>query len=199
MADQAIGLTQAASIPGSSVFGIAHTDGGVIAIQLRVIGCEFIAKFFCLLIVIKISFSIVLPKTSPGMARPTILDKKERGFINFRGMGIDFLSQLARIGRGESMLSIHSGRKIPGVLGVESVANDDFPSSIRATLLEVVTLCNLLIVMAGPAGLPGTVRDFAIGGERASIESFRNDLLVQRHLGRNKGGVEERENAQGCR
>jgi hypothetical protein len=93
------------------------------------------------------------------------------------------------------MLSIHSGGKIPGGFGVEGVADDDFPGSIRATLLEVVTLCDLVIVMAGPAGLPGTVRHFAIGSERASIEPFQNDLLVQRHLGRNEGGIEERENA----
>jgi hypothetical protein len=64
------------------------------------------------------------------MARATILDKKERGFVNFRGMGIDFLSQLARIGRGDSMLSIHSGGKIPGIFGVEVVADDNFVSTI---------------------------------------------------------------------
>jgi len=129
------------------------------------------------------------------MARATILDKKERGFVNFRGMGIHFLSQLARIGRGESMFSIHPGGKIPGIFGVEGVADDDFPGSIRTTLLEVVTLCDLVIVMAGPAGLLGTVRQPTLGGERASIESFQNDLLMQRHLGRNGGGIEERENA----
>ena len=119
------------------------------------------------------------------MARPTILDKKERGFVNFGGMGIDFLSQLARIGRSESMFSVHPGRKIPGIFGVEGVADDDFPGSIRTTLLEVVTLCDLVIVMAGPAGLPRTVRHFAIGRERASIEPFQNDLLMQRGLGGN--------------
>jgi len=129
------------------------------------------------------------------MARATILDIKERGFVNFRGMDIDLLSQLARIGRSESMFSVHPGRKIPGIFRVEGVADDDFPGSIRATLLEVVTLCDLVIVMAGPAGLLGTVRQLTLSGERASIESFQNDLLMQRHLGRNEGGVEERENA----
>jgi hypothetical protein len=149
----------------------------------------------CFPIVIEISFSIILPEASPGMARATILDKKERGFVNFRGMGIDLLSQLARIGRGESMFSVRPGGKIPRVFGVEGVADDDFPSSIRPTLLKVVTLCDLVIIMAGPAGLLGTVKHFAIGGERTSIESFQNDLLMQRDLGRNKGGIEERENA----
>lgn len=95
------------------------------------------------------------------------------------------------------MFSVHPGGKIPGIFGVEGVADDDFPSSIRATLLEVVPLCDLVIIMAGPAGLPGTVRHFAIGGERTSIESFQNDLFMQRDLGRSKGGIEEREDAQG--
>lgn len=95
------------------------------------------------------------------------------------------------------MFSVHPGGKIPGIFGVEGVADDDFPSSIRATLLEVVPLCDLVIVMAGPAGLPGTVRHFAIGGERTSIESFQNDLFMQRDLGRSKGGIEEREDARG--
>ena len=97
------------------------------------------------------------------------------------------------------MFSVLPRGKIPGVFGVEGVTDDDFPSSIRTTLLEVITPCDLVILMAGPAGLLGTVRHFAIGGERASIESFQNDLLMQRHLGQNKGGIEERENAQGCR
>jgi hypothetical protein len=92
------------------------------------------------------------------------------------------------------MFSVHPGGKIPGIFEVEGVADDDFPASICATLLEVVTLCDLVIVMAGPAGLLGTVRHFAIGGERASIKSLQNNLLMQRDLGRNNGGIEEREN-----
>jgi len=128
------------------------------------------------------------------MAGTAILDKKERGFVNFRGMGIDFLSQLARIGRGESMLSVHPGGKIPGIFGVEGVADDDLPSSVRATLLEMVALCDLVIVMAGPAGLLGTVRQLTLVGKRASVESFQNDLLMQRHLGRNGRGKEEKDN-----
>lgn len=127
------------------------------------------------------------------MAGTAILDKKERGFVNFRGMGIDFLSQLARIGRGESMLSVHPGGKIPGIFGVEGVADDDLPSSVRATLLEMVALCDLVIVMAGPAGLLRTVRQLTLVGKRASVESFQNDLLMQRHLGRNGRGKEEKD------
>jgi len=97
------------------------------------------------------------------------------------------------------MFSVHPGGKIPGIFGVEGVADDDFPSSVRATLLKMVALCDPVIVMAGPAGLPGTVRRVAIGGERTSIEPFQNNLFMQRHLGRNEGGIEERESAQGCR
>jgi hypothetical protein len=83
------------------------------------------------------------------------------------------------------MFSVHPRGKIPGIFGVEGVADNDFPNSIRPTLLEVVTLCDLVIVMAGPAGLPGTVRRLAIGGERTSVESFQNDLFMQRDLGGN--------------
>jgi hypothetical protein len=92
------------------------------------------------------------------------------------------------------MFSVHPRGKIPGIFGVEGVADDDFPGSIRTTLLEVVALCNLVIVMAGSAGLPRAVRHFAIGEERTSIEPFQNDLLMQRDLGRNGRGIEEREN-----
>jgi hypothetical protein len=93
-------------------------------------------------------------------------------------MLIGLLSQLARIGGGESMFSIHPGGEIPGVFGVRGVADDDFPSSIRATLLEVVTLCNLVIVMARPASLLGTVRHLTLGSKRASIKPLQNDLLM---------------------
>ena len=91
------------------------------------------------------------------------------------------------------MLSVHPGGKIPGIFGVEGVADDDLPSSVRATLLEMVALCDLVIVMAGPAGLLGTVRQLTLVGQRASVESFQNDLLMQRHLGRNGRGKEEKD------
>jgi hypothetical protein len=97
------------------------------------------------------------------------------------------------------MFSVCPGGKIPVVFGVEGVADDDFPGSIRATLLEVITLCDLIIVMAGSAGLPGTVRQLALGGERISMKIFQNNLLMQWHLGRNGGGIGETENTQECR
>ena len=91
------------------------------------------------------------------------------------------------------MLSVHPGGKIPGIFGVEGVADDDLPSSVRATLLEMVALCDLVIVMAGPAGLLGTVRQLTLVGKRVSVESFQNDLLMQRHLAVNGRGKEEKE------
>ena len=93
------------------------------------------------------------------------------------------------------MFSVHPGGKIPGIFGVEGVADDDFPSSVRATLLEMVALCDLVIIMTGPASLLRTVRQLALGGKRVSVEYFQNDLLMQRHLGRDRGGIEEREKA----
>lgn len=91
------------------------------------------------------------------------------------------------------MFSVHSGGKIPGIFGVEDVADDDFASSVRATLLEMVALCDLIIVMAGSASLLGTVWQLTLGGKRASVESFQNDLLMQRHLAVNGRGKEEKE------
>jgi hypothetical protein len=89
------------------------------------------------------------------------------------------------------MFSVHPGGEIPGVFGVEGVADDDFPGCIRATLLEVITLCDLVMVMTGPAGPLGTVRHFAISGERTSVESFQNDLFMQEDLRGNGGWMQE--------
>jgi hypothetical protein len=91
------------------------------------------------------------------------------------------------------MFSVHPGGKIPGVFGVEGVADDDFPSSVHTTLLEMVALCDMVIVMAGPAGLLGTIRQLTLSGKKASVESFQNDLLMQRRLGRNGRGEEAKE------
>jgi len=90
------------------------------------------------------------------------------------------------------MLSIHSGGEIPGVFRVEGVADDDFPGSIRATLLEVVTLCDLVIVMAGPAGFPRTIRNFAFQAQAGSIKSLEDDLFVQGNLGGKRDWVKDK-------
>jgi hypothetical protein len=83
VADKAIGLADAASIPISPIVGIARAEGSIVAIEFRIVLGKLITKFFRLLIVIKVSLSIVLAKPSPWVARPTIPDKKERGFVNF--------------------------------------------------------------------------------------------------------------------
>jgi hypothetical protein len=81
------------------------------------------------------------------------------------------------------MLTEHPSRQVPTVLGVEGIADDNFARPIRSALLEVIAVRYLVIVMAGTTGLPGTVGRFAISGERTSIESFQNNLFMQRDLG----------------
>ena len=83
MADEAIGLADAASIPRSHIVGIARAEGSIVAIEFRIVLGKFITKFFRLLIVIGVSLPIVLAKPSPWVARPTIPDNKEGGFVNF--------------------------------------------------------------------------------------------------------------------
>jgi hypothetical protein len=95
MAEETIRLTHAAPVPGSHIVGITHAEGGVIPIELGIIACEFVTKFLCLLVVIKVSFPVIFAKTSTGMATPTIPDHEEGRFVHFGELLIDFLSQLA--------------------------------------------------------------------------------------------------------
>ena len=90
------------------------------------------------------------------------------------------------------MLTKHPGREVPRVFGVEGIADNNFARPIRSALLEVIAIRYSVIVMAGAAGLPGTVGRFAIGGERTSIESFQNDLFMQRDLGGKASGIEDK-------
>jgi hypothetical protein len=183
MADQAVGLTHTALVPLGPIVRIPRTERSIISVEDGIIPGYLVAKLIRLLIVIKVSFTIVFTKSSSGMAGTTILEDRERGLIDFRRMIIPFLGQLARIGRGESMLTEHPSRQVPTVLGVEGIADDNFARPIRSALLEVIAVRYLVIVMAGTTGLPGTVGRFAISGERTSIESFQNNLFMQRDLG----------------
>ena len=125
------------------------------------------------------------------MARSTIPYKKERGFVYFGGSLIDLLSQLARVGRGDSMLSIHSRREVPRVFGIGGITDNNFSRSIGSALLEVVTIRYSIIVMTGAAGLLRAVRHYALYSQRASVESLQNNLFMQRDLGGNRGGIDE--------
>jgi hypothetical protein len=126
------------------------------------------------------------------MAGPTILDEKEGRFINLGRMRINLLSQLARVSRGQSMLSIHSRGKVPGILLIEGITDDYFSSTIRSALLEVVTTCYPLVVMAGTAGPLRAIRNFAIDSEGIPIESLQNNLFVRGSLGRHRDRIEKR-------
>jgi hypothetical protein len=91
------------------------------------------------------------------------------------------------------MLSIHSGREVPWVFGIEGITDHNFPGSIGAALLKMVAIRYSVIVMAGAASLLRTVRHFAIYGYWVPIESLQNDLFMQRDLGGDRGGIDEAE------
>ena len=116
------------------------------------------------------------------MAISTIPLKKERGFVNFGGILIGLVSQLARIGRGYSMPSIHPGRKVPWIFGIIDITDHNFSRSIGSALLEVVTIRYSIILMTGAAGLLRTVRYFALYAQRVPVESPQDNLFMQRDL-----------------
>jgi hypothetical protein len=165
MADQAVGLTPTALIPRGPMVRIARAERSIISIEDGIISRDLVAKFIRLLIVIEVSFTIVFTKSSSGVARTTILEKRERGLIDFRRMVIPFLGQLARIGRSESMFSVHAEGKIPGVFGVEGVADNDFPSSIRPALLKMVAISDTGVVVTDATGPFGAIGFLTLKGQ----------------------------------
>lgn len=172
MTNEAIGFVHSTSVPWTSIVGIPHTEGGIVAIEDWVIARNFIAKFSGLFVVIEVSFAIIFTKPPSWMAGPAILDDEERGFVNFREVSINLLSQLARISRGQSMFSVHSGGEVPWKFGIEGIAHNNLPASIRSALLEMVTIGDSIIIVAGPTGLLRTVRHFTIDRERGPIKSL---------------------------
>jgi hypothetical protein len=196
MADEAIGLADAASIPGSYVAGIARAERRIVTIEIGIIVGEFVTKFLGLFVIIEISFSVIFAKSSSRMARSTIPDKKERGFVNFGGILIGLLGQLARVSRGYSMLSIHPGRKVPRGFGIIGITDNNFPRSIGSALLEVVTIRYSIIVMTGAAGLLRTVRYFALYAQRGPVESLQDNLFMQGDLRGNRSGIDEAKEKQ---
>ena len=81
------------------------------------------------------------------------------------------------------MLSVHSGREIPGGPGVKAVADDDLSLSIGPALLEVVAAGDPVIIVARAARPLGTVGCAAVGGKGFPIEPLQNDLCVLGALG----------------
>jgi hypothetical protein len=60
-------------------------------------------------------------------------------------------------------------------------------------LLEVVPLGDEVIIVARPTGLFGAVRDFALQGERVSVEPPQEDFLMRRTLRENRNWEKHKE------
>jgi hypothetical protein len=86
---------------------------------------------------------------------------------------------------------IESGGEVPGVFLVEGIADDNLPRSIGSTLLEVVTIRDSIVIVADTTGLLRAVRDFAMDGEGASVESFYDHLFVLRSLREDPSWINE--------
>jgi len=136
---------------------------------------------------------IVFAKTSSWMTSSAVPDEEKCGFINVRWGFIDFPSQLARIRRGESVFAKHSGREIPGMRGIEQIADHNIPMAVCSALLEVIPIRNVKVVMAAAARLLGTVGSFTLDGEKRSVKSSQDDLGVLKGLGKKRGWKEEGE------
>jgi hypothetical protein len=80
------------------------------------------------------------------------------------------------------MFPIESGGEVPGVFLVEGIADHSFPCSIGSALLEVVTIGNSIIIVAGATSLLRAVGRFAVHSERTSIEPLQSNLFVRRSL-----------------
>jgi hypothetical protein len=57
----------------------------------------------------------------------------------------------------------------------------------------MVSVGDLIIVMAGPAGFPWAVRYSTFNGKRVPIPSFKDDLLVERILRYDNHWIKKRE------
>jgi len=90
------------------------------------------------------------------------------------------------------MLSVHSGREIPRKFGIEGITDDNLPSSIGSTLLEVVTIRDSIIIVTGTAGPIRTVRNFTIDREGNPIDSLQNNLFMDSDLRGDRSTIEQR-------
>jgi len=87
------------------------------------------------------------------------------------------------------MLSIHSGREVPWIFGIEGITDNNLSSPIGSALLKMVTIRDSIILMAGAACLLGAIRNLTVENEVTPIESLQNDLLMQRDLGGDGSGI----------
>ena len=91
------------------------------------------------------------------------------------------------------MFSVHPGGKIPGVFGVEGVADNDFSSSIRPALLKMVAIGDTGVIVTGATSPLGAIGCFTLQGQWVPVESPEDDLVMQRDLGGNRSWVNEAE------
>jgi hypothetical protein len=95
------------------------------------------------------------------------------------------------------VLPVHSRGEIPGISSVVCIADGHFPGSIGSALLEVITIGDPVIIMAGATGFFRTERNFTIDREGTPIEPLRDDLFMRRTLGRNRNRIKQAESKEG--
>jgi len=76
---------------------------------------------------------------------------------------------------------------------IEPVTDDDLPGSVGSPLLEMVSICDSIVIMASPAGPFRTIRDSILRGEVFSVESFERDLLMGWSLGKDRNWMKQGE------
>jgi hypothetical protein len=65
------------------------------------------------------------------------------------------------------------------VLGIERVTDDNFAGSISPTLLKMISIGNLIIIVALPTGAFGAIRKLTIKREWIPIETLKDNLFMK--------------------
>jgi hypothetical protein len=81
---------------------------------------------------------------------------------------------------------------------IRGIADHYLSGPIDPALLKMIALGYSIIIVAAPTGLLGTVGYFAIDIERASIESFQNNLFMEKSLRRDRGGIDQADGEKDC-
>ena len=92
------------------------------------------------------------------------------------------------------MFPVEPGGEVPGIFLVEGIADHSFPRSIGSALLEVVTVGDPIVIVAGTTGLLRAVGRFAVHTERTSVEPLQDDLFVRRRLREDPAWVDQAKN-----